>query len=54
MVSIRQVAQMAGVSPATVSRVINGTAKVDEEKAQRVWKVIRETGFTPMRASIKI
>lgn len=47
MVSIRQVAQMAGVSPATVSRVINGTAKVDEEKAQRVWKVIRETGFTP-------
>lgn len=47
MVSIRQVAQMAGVSPATVSRVINGTAKVDEEKVQRVWQVIHETGFTP-------
>ena len=47
MTSIREVAQMAGVSPATVSRVINGTAKVDEEKRQRVEKVIRETGFRP-------
>ncbi len=47
MVSIREVARMAGVSPATVSRVMNGTAKVDEEKAQRVQKVIQETGFKP-------
>ena len=27
-----------GVSPATVSRVINGTARVDEEKRERVKK----------------
>ena len=32
MTSIRDVAKLAGVSPSTVSRVINGTAKVDEEK----------------------
>ena len=32
MASIREVAKRAGVSPATVSRVINGTARVDEEK----------------------
>ena len=36
MTSIRDVAKLAGVSPSTVSRVINGTAKVDEEKMQRV------------------
>ena len=32
MASIREVAKIAGVSPATVSRVMNGTANVDEEK----------------------
>ena len=32
MASIKDVAALAGVSPATVSRVMNGTAKVDPEK----------------------
>lgn len=47
MTSIRDVARLAGVSPATVSRVINGTANVDGEKKKRVLKVIEETGFVP-------
>ena len=47
MTSIRDVAKLAGVSPSTVSRVINGTAKVDEEKMQRVLNAISETGFKP-------
>lgn len=47
MVSIREVARLAQVSPATVSRVMNETARVDKEKADRVWKVIHETGFIP-------
>ncbi len=47
MISIRDVAKMAGVSPSTVSRVMNGTAKVNEEKRQRVLNVIKETGFKP-------
>ena len=49
MASIREVAKRAGVSPATVSRVINGTARVDEEKRERVEKAIEETGFRPKR-----
>lgn len=47
MASIREVAQLAQVSPATVSRVINGTAKVDDEKKERVLRAISETGFIP-------
>ena len=47
MASIREVAKRAGVSHATVSRVINGTARVDEEKRERVEKAIEETGFRP-------
>lgn len=44
---ISDVAKLAGVSSATVSRVINGTAKVNEEKARRVLDAISETGFKP-------
>lgn len=47
MVSIRDVAKLANVSPATVSRVINGTANVAEDKKQRVLRAIEESGFTP-------
>ena len=47
MTSIREVARIAGVSPATVSRVMNGTVKVNEEKRKRVEAAIEETGFRP-------
>lgn len=47
MASIREVAGLAGVSPATVSRVMNGTAKVDQAKKERVLRAIEETGFVP-------
>lgn len=47
MASIREVAKLAGVSPSTVSRVMNGTANVDEDKKQRVLAAIEETGFKP-------
>ena len=47
MVSIREVAKKAGVSPATVSRVINGTANVDPIKKDLVLAAIDETGFKP-------
>ena len=47
MASIREVAKLAGVSPATVSRVMNGTANVDDEKKERVLQAISDTGFVP-------
>lgn len=47
MASIREVAKLAKVSPSTVSRVINGTANVCDEKRERVMKAIAQTGFKP-------
>ena len=47
MTSIREVAKLAGVSPATVSRVMNGRANVNEQKKKRVEAAIKETGFHP-------
>lgn len=47
MASIRDVARLAGVSPSTVSRVMNGTANVNDEKVKRVQQAIQETGFRP-------
>ena len=47
MAGIRDVARLAGVSPSTVSRVMNGTEHVEEDKKQKVLAAIQETGFKP-------
>lgn len=46
-VSIRDVAQRASVSIATVSRAVNRIPTVDPELARRVWKAIDEVGYLP-------
>ena len=38
--SIKKIAKVAGVSTATVSRVLNGSDKVREKTAKRVLKVV--------------
>ena len=45
--TIREVARRAGVSVATVSRVMNGRGSVSEQTRQTVGEAIRETGFRP-------
>lgn len=47
LVRINDIARLANVSPATVSRVINGTVKVREDKKRRVLEAIQETGYSP-------
>ena len=51
MINIREVAKMAGVSPATVSRVMNDSSYVSPEKRQRVLDAIAETDFVPNEAA---
>lgn len=46
-VTIDQVAKAAKVSVATVSRVLNGTAKVSPEKEKAVRKAVAKYNFTP-------
>jgi len=45
--NIREIAKKAGVSTATVSRVVNGTAPVAERTEQRVRKAIEHLGYYP-------
>jgi DNA-binding LacI/PurR family transcriptional regulator len=46
-VTIHQVARAAKVSSATVSRVLNGTAKVSPDKEKAVRKAVARFNFTP-------
>lgn len=46
-VTIKQLAAMANVSPATVSRVLNKNGYVSDEARERIEKCIAETHFTP-------
>lgn len=51
MTTIVDVARAAGVSTATVSRVLNGNSKVDPDMALRVKKTIAQLGYRPSRAA---
>jgi LacI family transcriptional regulator len=50
-VTIREIADEAGVSIATVSRVVNDRADVSAETRDLVQRVIREHGYTPNRSA---
>jgi LacI family transcriptional regulator len=47
--TIRDVARLAGVSPMTVSRVINDSERVSPETRRRVEQAIAELGYVPSR-----
>lgn len=47
MATIREVSKRAGVSIATVSRVVNGNQKVVEATRQKVLKAMSELGYEP-------
>ncbi len=48
---IREVAERAGVSASTVSRVLNGAAVVRASKREQVLAVIDELGYRPNRVA---
>lgn len=50
-VSLREIAKLAGVSSATVSRVINGSDLVTPETTQRIQRIIQNLNFVPNRSA---
>ncbi len=51
LITIKEIAQKAGVSVATVSRVLTDSRAVRPEHRERVMKVARECGYTPNMAA---
>ncbi len=52
--TIRDIAQLAGVSTATVSRVLNHNPVVDPLTRERVLQVIEEQGFVPDLSAVQL
>ncbi len=50
-VTLAEIAEVAGVSPATVSRVLNGDERVAEHRVESVNRAVRELGYSPSRAA---
>jgi LacI family transcriptional regulator len=48
-ITIQEVATRSGVSPMTVSRVVNGSPRVRPETRRRVEAVVKELGYVPNR-----
>jgi LacI family transcriptional regulator len=49
--TLEEIGKLAGVSRSTVSRVVNGQANVRDQVRERVWQVVRETGYQPHAAA---
>ena len=47
IMTIYDIAKVAGVSPATVSRVLTGNARVKEDKKEKILSIIKENDFKP-------
>ncbi|TDT63380.1 LacI family DNA-binding transcriptional regulator [Fonticella tunisiensis] len=47
MVTIKEVAERAGVSPSTVSRVISDSPRISDETKQKVRRAMEELGYHP-------
>lgn len=46
-VNIYDIARLAGVSPSTVSKVINGRNEIGEETKSRIQAIIQQYGYVP-------
>lgn len=49
MVTLEDVAALAGVSRATVSRVVNGDSNVKAPTREKVERAVAQLGYTPTR-----
>lgn len=54
MANLKDVAKLAGVSTATVSRVINGSEKVSSDTKRKILKAIKTLDFKPSRVAQRL
>jgi len=54
MTTIREVADLAGVSKTTVSRVLNNSGYVSPQVREKVEQVVKETGYSPSAAAVSL
>ncbi len=47
MITMKEIARLANVSSATVSRVLNNSGYVSDDVRKRIMKIIEETGYVP-------
>lgn len=47
MITVKELAKKCGVSPSTVSNILNGKPNVGEETRKRVLEAVKETGYQP-------
>ena len=47
MSNIKEIAQKAGVSKSTVSRVLNNNPLISEETRERIQRIMREQNYVP-------
>lgn len=54
MATIKEIAELAGVSRGTVDRVLNNRGSVNEETAENIRRIIRQLDYKPNRAGIAL
>jgi LacI family transcriptional regulator len=54
VVTLKDVAQLAGVSVSTVSYVLNGKKRVKDETYARITQAVRELNYSPNRAAVSL
>jgi len=47
LITLKEIAQLCGVSISTVSNILNGKSNVSEETKQKVLEVVQQTGYRP-------
>ena len=47
LVTLKEIAQMCGVSVSTISNILNDKPKVSEETRQKVLEIVKQTGYQP-------
>lgn len=54
MATMKQIAQIAGVSRGTVDRVLNNRGAVNPDTAQKIWDIAKSLQYTPNKAALSL